>query len=504
MATPALSLHLLAAIAVVTPNVFATAAAASDGVACLHVNTATNRIVDSFGRERYFHGVNVVMKGPPWLPATDKFDPIMSFVEEDMQLLQDLGLNAIRLGLMWPGAEPQRGIFNQTYFDASVALVNKAGQYGIYSLLDMHQDCLSEKFCGEGVPDWAVNTGSAKPFPLPRGPPFSNDPSTGYPYPEDCAKYSWSDYQVTQAGSAAYQALYNNTDGLRDSWATFWAHAAQQFADNPFILGYELINEPFAGYWYDNPDLLVPTVADKVNLAPAYEVLNAAIREVDDCHNVFFESVTWDELNVGFEQVPGGPDYANRSVLSYHFYIPPCVSQELSFSMRNEDIERLHCAGFLTEFDISYRDGNQDQIIETMDVADQYLQSWLGWEYKPFDPITGADSSIWYSNGTLDMSAIDILSRTYAMAVAGVTTSMTYSASSKNFDLIYRTSSLCTSAVTQVYLNEGVHYSSGYDIIATPMDSLTWWSPSKNLVEVIHNPSLPDGTEIHVQILPNL
>ena len=35
-----------------------------------------------------------------------------------------------------------------------------ASKYGIYTLLDMHQDVLSPKFCGEGVPDWAVDTGS--------------------------------------------------------------------------------------------------------------------------------------------------------------------------------------------------------------------------------------------------------------------------------------------------------------------------------------------------------
>ena len=42
--------------------------------------------------------------------------------------------------------------------------------------------------------------------------------------------------------------------------------------------------------------------------------------------SVFFESVTWDETEVGFEEVPGGEQYANRSVLSYHFYKPPQVS----------------------------------------------------------------------------------------------------------------------------------------------------------------------------------
>ena len=67
------------------------------GSACLHVNTSTHRIVDpEEGRERYFHGVNVVVKGPPWLPELREFDPLKSFVEKDMQTLQELGLNAIR------------------------------------------------------------------------------------------------------------------------------------------------------------------------------------------------------------------------------------------------------------------------------------------------------------------------------------------------------------------------------------------------------------------------
>ena len=66
------------------------------GADCLHVNTTTHRIVDSEGRERYFHGVNVVVKGPPWLPELQTFDPLTSFVEKDMQTLQELGLNAIR------------------------------------------------------------------------------------------------------------------------------------------------------------------------------------------------------------------------------------------------------------------------------------------------------------------------------------------------------------------------------------------------------------------------
>ena len=44
-------------------------------------------------------------------------------------------------------------------------------------------------------------------------------------------------------------------------------------------------------------------------------------------YSIYFESVTWDEITSGFEHVPGGDDYRNRSVLSYHFYRPPNVSK---------------------------------------------------------------------------------------------------------------------------------------------------------------------------------
>ena len=66
---------------------------------CLHVNTSTHRLVDGYHRERYFHGVNVVIKGPPWMPHVDGgFNPFWSFVDEDMELLYENGLNAIRFG----------------------------------------------------------------------------------------------------------------------------------------------------------------------------------------------------------------------------------------------------------------------------------------------------------------------------------------------------------------------------------------------------------------------
>jgi len=81
------------------------------------VKTSNNRILDNDGRERYFHGSNVVVKRAPYVPEIEKFDASHSFSEEDMDLMVSMGMNAIRLGVPWAGGEPQDGHYNQTWFE---------------------------------------------------------------------------------------------------------------------------------------------------------------------------------------------------------------------------------------------------------------------------------------------------------------------------------------------------------------------------------------------------
>ena len=45
------------------------------------------------------------------------------------------------------------------YIDTIANTVRSASQYGINTLLDMHQDVFSPKFCVERMPDWMVDTG---------------------------------------------------------------------------------------------------------------------------------------------------------------------------------------------------------------------------------------------------------------------------------------------------------------------------------------------------------
>lgn len=117
------------------------------------VNQDTNQIVDEYGRTRFFHGTNVVMKQAPWYRPMEWSPGVSSFSEQDVVNMHELGLNIVRLGHHWAGAEPVRGQYNQTFLDIMKRQTTMAEQHGIYVLVDVHQDVLAKQFCGHGVPD---------------------------------------------------------------------------------------------------------------------------------------------------------------------------------------------------------------------------------------------------------------------------------------------------------------------------------------------------------------
>ncbi len=66
-----------------------------------------------------------------------------TFSEVDAAVFQALGLNVIRLGVMWPGVQPAAGVWDDAYLGAMKHLVDTAANFGIYTLVEFHQDVLS-------------------------------------------------------------------------------------------------------------------------------------------------------------------------------------------------------------------------------------------------------------------------------------------------------------------------------------------------------------------------
>ncbi|XP_065836644.1 endoglycoceramidase-like isoform X4 [Oscarella lobularis] len=383
-------------------------------LAYYRVDQTSGHFVDSSGRERLFHGVNVVYKLPPYFPPATTFDPQRSFGEKDVDFLFQHGFTAVRLYVSWHGAEPVRGQYNATYLDAIEALVELLGSKGIVSILDCHQDVMSPLFCGEGFPDHGVvysndsDTLLDFPVPVPSLTPYKVDQLTGYPSRNDCNSHPFYLYYMSYASCKAWQSFYDNDEGVRDRFLLFWKEVARRFQSNPNVLGYELLNEPWTGDLYADPSLIEPCEKRKIllfsgglfssfflarldqkYLAPLYRDLHAAIRSHDTNHIIFFEAVS-DFLSdfslgkltaAGFTEGPGGWEYNDRysthkkrklgenvffvrQVFSYHVYCPLMdshgqprssvlcdLTDEVLIKGRQADVKKMNMSGsFVTEW----------------------------------------------------------------------------------------------------------------------------------------------------------
>jgi len=447
----------------------------SDG-GLISVDIETSRLVDEDGRERIFHGTNVVYKGAPYYPPIDsEYDTIMSFNEQDFEQLEAWGFNSVRLGLLWAGIEPKRDQFDEDYLQKMVTISEKMSAHGIYTLVNMHQDVMSEYFCGDGFPSWVIDTHDGWSFPRPlQITPYNL--TNGQPSEEECAQHDWSTYYMSSAVGAAFQSLYDNYNGVRDQYAEMWREVASKFVGGSRVLGYDLMNEPWAGDVGANPTLLAPGVADSKNLLPCWEEIAKEIRKVDDSHSIHFESVTWDQtFSVGFDNVPGGEDYRNRSVLDYHFYKPPsAVGPDQYIKARMKDMQRLKCGGFLSEFATTWPVPTNTPFhdikttLSTVQAAQNATQGWTGWAYKVFHPNTGRHPmtpgtfSMFLPNGTLDVDLLSVLTQPYPKAVCGRTIFNYFDPVKRTFDLVY--SHRICSLPTVIYFNEELHYSKGYEV----------------------------------------
>eukprot|EP01033_Poteriospumella_lacustris_P015444 gene15444-11044_t len=425
---------------------------------------------------------------------------------------------------MWPGAEPEQGNFNSSYFGELRKIVNGAERHGIYSLLDMHQDVLSEKFCGEGVPRWAAVTiipDPTKNFPAPLADPYTAIASDGYPTRQDCAKFGWPSYYQTKACSSAFESLYNNSSGILEAWGNFWVQVAKELGNQNTVLGYELINEPWAGDIFTHPSLLIPSVADKQRLQPAYDYLAPRIKSIDSQALIFFAGVTWDDIvPVGFEHPPGGVENADTSVFAFHYYTPPNGPLPVYFRQRVKDAQRLKVGAFITETMTPTRGHTDDDdgFVAMADAADAHLLSWATWEYKAFCRETteslASDSQqadygacktgyggrdLWNDDGTLNEEIARRLARTYPQKIGGLAERIHFNHTDASFSLTYKLDT-SISAPTEIFAQAALNYPTGIQVDIVPPLKATWLQKGDNTILVKSLPGAESGDRITVHI----
>ena len=430
---------------------------------------SNNRIYDDSGRERIFHGTNVVFKQKPWHPSIYDFNYNLSFNNDDIEIIYNLGLNFVRLGVMWPGVEPQKSVFNLTYLNVMKDIVHKLDKKNISVLIEFHQDALSEYFCGEGIPDWAVENSK---FPLPIAFPYNK---SGKPSREKCLSKDWWNYQLSYEAGSYYQELYTNTD-LRNSFLGYWNIIAHTFNNSDNVIGYEIINEPWAGNIYKDLSLLLPKIADKKNLQPFYDHIfyNLSLSGYLNNKLFFFEPTTWDDWGTGFDHPPG--NNTEKCVLSFHCYFPPDISVSQVFRARLNDQKKLNIPLFLTEF-------GSNHIFDVFQNTDELFMSWSVWSYKRFSNITGDGSMFFNKNGTI-ANTRNFLNRTYPRSICGRGIYFNFNVSLNSFLLIYDNNPNCRGE-TEIFINKNMKISITPQIEHFIVDKIVYIQPH-NKTETIY------------------
>ena len=416
-------------------------------------------LIDGQGRVITVHGVNMVYKYPPYFPAAGGFG------EEDARYLAEHGVNAVRLGFAWKAAEPLPGVYDDDYIARIAQTQGVLAEYGIYSLIDSHQDAFNESVGASwsGFPDWATFTDG---FPL--------QPDPGFPlvyFVSPAQNQTWANFYRNRAAADGV--------GVRDHYAAMWEHVARRFADEPYVLGYDLINEPWPGWEYPTcfpqgcprfeNDVLAPFQAEVMN----------AIRRVDSKHVLFYEpSVTNDFGTPNWMPNPTGDPNAG---MSFHDY---CVGMaDACVNSGSDRADREGVVGMVTEFGAT-RDWAK--LTRLGDLYDDRMVSWMLWSLSqnqtpghPQEPPTGPD--------LMDPAIV----RAYPQAVAGTPLQWRYDSATGAFTLRYRALRVDSGqpfplgARTEVSLPRSI-YPGGYDVDVQGADVVS--EPDAPMLELTADP----------------
>ncbi len=433
----------------------------SSGAAGSGASTATPQLrrdgsflVDEQNRVVILHGLNAVWKLKPYAPP----DTAEGFTAADADWLQAHGFNSVRLGVLFAGVMPQQGMVDANYLQQIDRAVQLLASRKIWVLLDFHEDMYNEKFFGEGFPDWAVyDDGVPLLF------------NAGFP-----------GNLFQPATSLTYDNLWNNKNNLWDYYRSAWEAVAAKWSQQPYLMGYELINEPWSG---TNFATCLPPLGcagfDENKLQAMQQHMLAGIRQHDPSNLVWFEPLVL--ISYGAPTYLGAKTPVTDANLgfSWHLYCPTTSLtllglNNISCDLLDADVlhvgeagsDRLGAARLLTEFGAT--DLLSDLSRSTAEF-DQHLLGWQYWAYKNWhDPTTSAGSNAQglFTNdadlSTVKADKLKLLERTYPQFTAGTPTALSFDPDSGAFSYSY--TPRAAAGPTQIYVPLSLHYPNGYSV----------------------------------------
>jgi endoglycosylceramidase len=431
-------------------------------------------LTDAEGRVLLVHGVNMVEKDAPYYPSA------AGFSDADAAWLSDNGFRVVRVGILATGLMPTPGVVDTGYIEQVAATVDDLAKHDVFSLIDFHQDGWGPSVGSDGFPAWMTLTGSAV-----------NNTSAGFPF------YYEQNPALQQAFQSFWQdAMGPDGNGLEEDYAAMFAAVGKRFAGEPYVLGYDLFNEPWPGTtWSDclNDPEGCPSL-DQGELGPAYAKAIAAIRAAGDEHLVLGEP--FNLFNFGSSTtsmpLPGGDANAG---MSFHVY--PLLTSQAPAVVDNAVAWSKQTGGALLNTEWG---ATEDPVTLTADAAalDAALVPWIFWSFC-CELVPSLQAAPGGSN--LVASTAGVLVQPYPLAVAGVPEKLDVDPSARTLSFTWSTSrpgggSFATGTVTS-FEAPALTYPDGYTATATD-----GWVTSAPCAPLLTVQAKPEAATVTVDVQP--
>jgi endoglycosylceramidase len=446
------------------------------------VPDATRWITDDGHRVLVLRGVNA--------SGSAKNDPLRSpnLSDADIErIAHHYGFDFARYLVLWDALEPQPGQIDAKYVERIAADVARLGEAGVRVMLDMHQDVYAQRFCCDGAPDWAIRDD---------GQPFVLQTNWAFNYVEPAVIHAFDNF---------FAPTGPDTD-LQDHYAAAWKALAQRFAGDPNVIGYDLMNEPFAGSYFDVVEAIARSTPadggtsktfDQTLLGPFYQKMTDAIRTVDADHWIFFEPRYGAPANGSpsflptlHDPRPGSP----RVVLAPHLYSAAAeatgafdaTDATVSRWEQERTKERALQKGplLLGEFwDFRWAAPNAAAFTESvLDMADRMEIGWAYWSYGAGAP----DGNALFAADGSDNPVVGLVVRPYPRAIAGEPVRWSYDPASRVLDLAFDERSAVIGP-TEIFVPEALVYPDGWTLAVDSDPPKAWTSsfdPATGIVSV--------------------